>query len=35
MSYRWSLKLAGYDYDVKYKKGKNMEMLMGPSPNPV
>jgi hypothetical protein len=35
MLYRWSLKLAGYDYDVEYKKGEKHGNADGPSRNPV
>jgi hypothetical protein len=35
MLYRWSLKLAGYDYEVEYKKGEKQGNADGPSRNPV
>jgi len=35
MLYRWSLKLAGYDYNVQYKKGSEHGNADGPSRNPV
>jgi hypothetical protein len=33
--YRWSLKLAGYDYEVEYKKGEKHGNADGPSRNPI
>jgi hypothetical protein len=33
--YRWSLKLAGYDNEVEYKKGEKYRNADGPSWNPV
>jgi hypothetical protein len=35
MLYRWSLKLAGYDYEFEYKKGEKHGNADGPSRNPV
>jgi transposase InsO family protein len=35
MLYRWSLKLAGYNYDVEYKKREKHGNADGPSRNPV
>jgi hypothetical protein len=35
MLYRWSLKLAGYDYEVEYKKGEKHGNADGPSRNLV
>jgi hypothetical protein len=35
MLYQWSLKLAGYDYRVEYKKGEKHGNADGPSRNPV